>query len=68
MAIFAVKLTNAIGAQGPAIMIIYLVISGFFLTLLRKPVAQMVNTIIHFLIKYSLCRLDFVSKQKIHNR
>jgi len=49
VAIFAVKLTNAIGAQGPAIMIIYLVISGFFLTLLRKPVAQMVNTIIHFL-------------------
>ncbi len=39
--IFAVKLTNAIGASGPAIMIGYLVISGLFLTFLRKPVAQM---------------------------
>ena len=45
MAIYAVKLTEAIGAQGPAIMMLYLVISGVFLTVLRKPVAQMVGII-----------------------
>jgi ATP-binding cassette subfamily D (ALD) protein 3 len=39
--IYAVKLANAIGAQGPALMLSYLVLSGFVLTLLRKPIAQM---------------------------
>lgn len=39
--IYAVKLTEAIGAQGPMIMLAYLVLSGIFLTRLRKPVAQM---------------------------
>lgn len=42
--IYAVKLTNAIGAQGPAVMLLYLFVSGFGLTLLRKPVAQMTVT------------------------
>nr|QUF59459.1 ATP-binding cassette transporter Abcd3 [Brachionus angularis] len=39
--IYSVKLTKAIGAKGPIIMLTYLVISGFFLTILRKPVAKM---------------------------
>lgn len=39
--IYSVKLTEAIGAQGPGIMLAYLFISGAFLTNLRKPVAQM---------------------------
>jgi ATP-binding cassette, subfamily D (ALD), member 3 len=39
--IYAIKLTNAIGAQAPAIMLFYLFLSGFVLTLLRKPQAQM---------------------------
>ena len=40
--IYSVKLTQAIGASGPAIMLGYLFVSGVFLTNLRKPVAQMV--------------------------
>nr|QNH67960.1 ATP-binding cassette transporter subfamily D member 3 [Brachionus plicatilis] len=39
--IYSVKLTAAIGAQGPAMMLGYLFVSGVFLTMLRKPVAQM---------------------------
>lgn len=39
--IYSVKLTAAIGAQGPAFMLAYLFVSGVFLTMLRKPVAQM---------------------------
>lgn len=39
--IYSVKLTQAIGASGPAIMLGYLFVSGVFLTNLRKPVAQM---------------------------
>nr|UOU03346.1 ATP-binding cassette subfamily D3 [Brachionus rubens] len=39
--IYSVKLTAAIGAQGPAIMLSYLIVSGLFLTVLRKPVAGM---------------------------
>ena len=39
--IYAVKLANAIGAQGPALMLSYLGLSSFVLTLLRKPIAQM---------------------------
>ena len=39
--IYAVKLTNTIGAQGPLVMLGYLAVSGFLLTVLRKPVASM---------------------------
>ena len=41
MVIYAVKLTSSVGAQGPAIMLGYLLVSGMFLTLLRKPIAHM---------------------------
>lgn len=39
--IYATKLANAIGVQGPALMLSYLVLSSLFLTILRKPIAQM---------------------------
>jgi ATP-binding cassette, subfamily D (ALD), member 3 len=39
--IYAVKLANAIGTQGPTLMLCYLGLSSFILTLLRKPIAQM---------------------------
>jgi ATP-binding cassette subfamily D (ALD) protein 3 len=39
--IYAVKLTQAIGAKGPGLILVYLVISGLILTVLRKPVAHM---------------------------
>lgn len=39
--IYSVKLTKSIGASGPIVMLVYLLFSGTFLTILRKPVAQM---------------------------
>lgn len=39
--IYMVKLTDTIGARGPMVMLSYLLVSGVFLTNLRKPVAQM---------------------------
>jgi ATP-binding cassette, subfamily D (ALD), member 3 len=39
--IYAIKLTSTIGFQGPAVILAYLLVSGFGLTLLRKPVSQM---------------------------
>ncbi|XP_029004056.1 ATP-binding cassette sub-family D member 3a isoform X2 [Betta splendens] len=42
--LYIFKLTTAIGAQGPAIMITYLVISGLFLTRLRRPIGKMTVT------------------------
>jgi ATP-binding cassette subfamily D (ALD) protein 3 len=38
--IYAVKLTGAIGAQGPGSMLAYLAFSGVFLTVLRKPISR----------------------------
>ncbi|KAK5614306.1 ATP-binding cassette sub- D member 3 [Crenichthys baileyi] len=42
--LYIVKLTSAIGAQGPAIMMAYLLISGLFLTRLRRPTGKMTVT------------------------
>ncbi|CAL8294526.1 unnamed protein product [Lota lota] len=42
--LYIFKLTSAIGAQGPAIMMAYLIISGLFLTRLRRPIAKMTVT------------------------
>ncbi|XP_053351415.1 ATP-binding cassette sub-family D member 3a isoform X1 [Clarias gariepinus] len=39
--LYILKLTNAIGAQGPASMMAYLLISGLFLTRLRRPIGKM---------------------------
>uniref|UniRef100_A0A8C0HIG6 ATP binding cassette subfamily D member 3 n=1 Tax=Chelonoidis abingdonii TaxID=106734 RepID=A0A8C0HIG6_CHEAB len=39
--LYIFKLTNAIGAQGPATMMAYLIVSGFFLTRLRRPIGKM---------------------------
>ncbi|XP_059900548.1 ATP-binding cassette sub-family D member 3a isoform X1 [Gadus macrocephalus] len=39
--LYIFKLTSAIGAQGPTIMMAYLIISGLFLTRLRRPIAKM---------------------------
>uniref|UniRef100_A0A3Q4HA51 ATP-binding cassette, sub-family D (ALD), member 3a n=1 Tax=Neolamprologus brichardi TaxID=32507 RepID=A0A3Q4HA51_NEOBR len=39
--LYIFKLTSAIGAQGPATMMVYLLISGLFLTRLRRPVGKM---------------------------
>ncbi|XP_073213104.1 ATP-binding cassette sub-family D member 3 isoform X3 [Lepidochelys kempii] len=39
--LYIFKLTNAIGAQGPATMMAYLIVSGFFLTRLRRPIGRM---------------------------
>nr|XP_033772832.1 ATP-binding cassette sub-family D member 3 isoform X2 [Geotrypetes seraphini] len=39
--LYIFKLTNAIGAQGPASMMAYLVVSGLFLTRLRRPIGKM---------------------------
>ncbi|CAG5895659.1 ATP-binding cassette sub-family D member 3a isoform 1-T1 [Menidia menidia] len=39
--LYIFKLTSAIGAQGPAIMMAYLLISGLFLTRLRRPIGKM---------------------------
>lgn len=38
--IYSAKLTSSIGAQGPAIMLGYLVLSGMFLTWLRQPTGR----------------------------
>uniref|UniRef100_K3WXJ7 ABC transporter domain-containing protein n=1 Tax=Globisporangium ultimum (strain ATCC 200006 / CBS 805.95 / DAOM BR144) TaxID=431595 RepID=K3WXJ7_GLOUD len=38
--LYSVKLTSSIGAQGPAIMLAYLVLSGTFLTWLRQPTGR----------------------------
>ncbi|MEQ2261144.1 ATP-binding cassette sub- D member 3 [Xenotaenia resolanae] len=42
--LYIVKLTSAIGAQGPGIMMAYLLISGLFLTRLRRPTGKMTVT------------------------
>ncbi|XP_062847495.1 ATP-binding cassette sub-family D member 3a [Trichomycterus rosablanca] len=39
--LYIFKLTTAIGAQGPATMMTYLLISGLFLTRLRRPIGKM---------------------------
>ncbi|XP_037612409.1 ATP-binding cassette sub-family D member 3a isoform X2 [Sebastes umbrosus] len=39
--LYIFKLANAIGAQGPTIMMTYLLISGLFLTRLRRPIGKM---------------------------
>ncbi|XP_053549108.1 ATP-binding cassette sub-family D member 3 [Bombina bombina] len=39
--LYIFKLTSAIGAQGPASMMGYLLISGLFLTRLRRPIGKM---------------------------
>ncbi|KAL7874387.1 hypothetical protein SRHO_G00053570 [Serrasalmus rhombeus] len=39
--LYIFKLTTAIGAQGPASMMAYLLISGLFLTRLRRPIGKM---------------------------
>ncbi|XP_028821667.1 ATP-binding cassette sub-family D member 3a isoform X1 [Denticeps clupeoides] len=42
--LYIFKLTSAIGAQGPATMMTYLLISGLFLTRLRRPIGKMTVT------------------------
>ncbi|KAJ8010450.1 hypothetical protein DPEC_G00075200 [Dallia pectoralis] len=42
--LYIYKLTTAIGAQGPASMMAYLLISGLFLTRLRRPIGKMTVT------------------------
>ncbi|XP_030064367.1 ATP-binding cassette sub-family D member 3 isoform X2 [Microcaecilia unicolor] len=42
--LYIFKLANAIGAQGPASMMAYLVVSGLFLTRLRRPIGKMTIT------------------------
>ncbi|XP_036376897.1 ATP-binding cassette sub-family D member 3a [Megalops cyprinoides] len=42
--LYIFKLTSAIGAQGPATMMAYLLISGLFLTRLRRPIGKMTVT------------------------
>nr|XP_060478182.1 ATP-binding cassette sub-family D member 3 isoform X1 [Panthera onca] len=42
--LYIFKLTSAIGAQGPASMMAYLIVSGLFLTRLRRPVGKMTIT------------------------
>uniref|UniRef100_A0A3Q4AS99 Uncharacterized protein n=1 Tax=Mola mola TaxID=94237 RepID=A0A3Q4AS99_MOLML len=42
--LYIFKLTSAIGAQGPAIMMAYLLISGLFLTRVRRPIGKMTVT------------------------
>ncbi|XP_072366642.1 ATP-binding cassette sub-family D member 3a [Scyliorhinus torazame] len=39
--LYIYKLTSAIGAQGPASMMAYLIVSGLFLTRLRRPIGKM---------------------------
>ncbi|XP_035269078.1 ATP-binding cassette sub-family D member 3a isoform X1 [Anguilla anguilla] len=39
--LYIFKLTSAIGAQGPTCMMTYLLISGLFLTRLRRPIGKM---------------------------
>ncbi|XP_054836057.1 ATP-binding cassette sub-family D member 3 isoform X2 [Eublepharis macularius] len=42
--LYIFKLTSSIGAQGPTIMMAYLIVSGFFLTHLRRPTGKMTVT------------------------
>ncbi|XP_051543201.1 ATP-binding cassette sub-family D member 3-like isoform X1 [Myxocyprinus asiaticus] len=42
--LYIFKLTTAIGAQGPTTMMAYLLISGLFLTRLRRPIGKMTVT------------------------
>lgn len=42
--LYIFKLTSAIGAQGPASMMAYLLVSGLFLTRLRRPIGKMTVT------------------------
>ncbi|XP_041924139.1 ATP-binding cassette sub-family D member 3a isoform X2 [Alosa sapidissima] len=42
--LYIFKLTSAIGAQGPASMLAYLLVSGLFLTRLRRPIGRMTMT------------------------
>ncbi|XP_069795188.1 ATP-binding cassette sub-family D member 3a [Narcine bancroftii] len=39
--LYILKLTSAIGAQGPASMMAYLIVSGLILTRLRRPIGKM---------------------------
>ncbi|XP_006831009.1 PREDICTED: ATP-binding cassette sub-family D member 3 isoform X4 [Chrysochloris asiatica] len=39
--LYIFKLTSAIGAQGPTSMMAYLIVSGLFLTRLRRPIGKM---------------------------
>ncbi|XP_060686558.1 ATP-binding cassette sub-family D member 3a isoform X2 [Hemiscyllium ocellatum] len=42
--LYIFKLTSAIGAQGPASMMAYLIVSGLLLTRLRRPIGKMTMT------------------------
>ncbi|KAM6167000.1 ATP-binding cassette sub-family D member 3 isoform 4-T4 [Erethizon dorsatum] len=42
--LYIFKLTSAVGAQGPASMLAYLLVSGLFLTRLRRPIGRMTVT------------------------
>ncbi|XP_075038445.1 ATP-binding cassette sub-family D member 3 isoform X2 [Mixophyes fleayi] len=42
--LYIFKLTSAIGAQGPASMMAYLLVSGLFLTRIRRPIGKMTIT------------------------
>uniref|UniRef100_A0A8C0PYJ0 ATP binding cassette subfamily D member 3 n=1 Tax=Canis lupus familiaris TaxID=9615 RepID=A0A8C0PYJ0_CANLF len=42
--LYIFKLTSAIGAQGPTSMMAYLIVSGLFLTRLRRPIGKMTIT------------------------
>ncbi|MGH0134804.1 UNVERIFIED_CONTAM: hypothetical protein FKN15_052590 [Acipenser sinensis] len=42
--LYIFKLTSAIGFQGPASMMAYLIVSGLFLTRLRRPIGKMTVT------------------------
>ncbi|XP_069050203.1 ATP-binding cassette sub-family D member 3 isoform X1 [Lepisosteus oculatus] len=42
--LYIFKLTSAIGAQGPASMMAYLIVSGLILTRLRRPIGKMTVT------------------------
>ncbi|XP_033965112.1 ATP-binding cassette sub-family D member 3-like isoform X1 [Pseudochaenichthys georgianus] len=42
--LYIYKLTTAIGAQGPTVMMTYLLVSGMFLTRMRRPMGKMTVT------------------------
>ncbi|XP_061414082.1 ATP-binding cassette sub-family D member 3 isoform X2 [Lethenteron reissneri] len=44
IALYVFRLTSAIGAQGPCAMLSYLMVSGLFLTRLRRPIGKMTMT------------------------
>uniref|UniRef100_A0A8C4NSE0 ATP-binding cassette, sub-family D (ALD), member 3a n=1 Tax=Dicentrarchus labrax TaxID=13489 RepID=A0A8C4NSE0_DICLA len=61
--LYIFKLTSAIGAQGPGIMMAYLLISGLFLTRLRRPIGKMTVTEQRYEGEYR-----FVNSRLITNR